>query len=143
MSNVTPPHLRRTISARVGGEVMTEQQHRDHVDIHQILKRFDKTGILDHTVQFEGKYGDFTTFPDFQEAQFKIREAEEMFLTVPAKIRAQFDNNPGKFIDWITDDANFHQVAELGFSTAHLTEPPAPEPEPEPPGFPDPADQGS
>ena len=133
MSHITPPEYRRRVTARHSDEQITQQDFGPICDIHNILERFKKKGVLDHVAQFEGTYGNFLDFPDFQEAQFRIKEAEEMFLTVPAKIRQMHDNEPGKFIDWVTDPANYEEIAALGFSTDHLPEPPAPQEPPAPP----------
>lgn len=102
-------------------ESMTEQSHKDECDIHNILRKYEKTGMITHTNQYAGTYGDFTNALDFQEAQNVIAEAASMFETVPSKIREQFDNDPAQFLDFIQNDDNREQIEEMGFDTSHLT----------------------
>ncbi|AXL14615.1 internal scaffolding protein [Microviridae sp.] len=103
------------------GESMTEQSHKDECDIHNILRKFEKTGMINHVAKHQGTYGDYTNALGFQEAQIVIAEAQSMFETVPSKIREEFDNDPAKFLDFIQDDDNREQMSEMGFDTSHLT----------------------
>jgi phage internal scaffolding protein len=113
---------------------LTEQSHKNSCDIHGIMRRYEKTGVLEHTQKYEGKYGGFPGSIDFQEHMNIIIEAEKMFMTVPAKIRAQFNNEPGEFVDYMQDDKNYDQIKEWGFDVSHMTNPnpqPAKKPEPQ------------
>ena len=38
---------------------MTEQAHKDDVDIHKIMKRYERTGIIDHLAKHKGTYMDY------------------------------------------------------------------------------------
>lgn len=102
-------------------ESMTEQSHKDECDIHIILRKFEKTGMITHVAAHAGTYGDYTDALGFQEAQNVIAEAASMFESVPAKIREQFENDAGKFLDFIQNDENREQMEEMGFDTSHLT----------------------
>lgn len=111
----------------------TKQSHRDECDINQIMKRFEKTGMIEHTNQFQGNYGNFTEVPpDYQSAVDLVRAADEMFLTIPAKVRSVFDNDAGRFLAFVQDPANVEQMYELGLAKRPPT-PPAPETPAEPP----------
>lgn len=114
------PARDRTI-LRDFGEGMTEQQYKDECDIHIILRKFEKTGMLTHVAAHAGTYGDYVNAVDFQEAQNVLAEARSMFETVPAKIREMFHNDPAEFLDFMQNDDNREQMEELGFDTSHLT----------------------
>jgi len=47
------------------GDGLTEQNHKDETDINNIVRKYNKTGLIDHLNQFEKQYGDMTGF-DYQ-----------------------------------------------------------------------------
>lgn len=59
-------------------------------------------------------YGDFTDMPDLKEALDRVRLAEELFMTLPAKLRTRFDNSPWKLNDFITNTDNIEEGIKLG-----------------------------
>lgn len=79
-----------------------------------------------------GFYGDFTGVEDYHTNLERIRKADESFMTLPAKIRKEFDNDPGKLLAFLSDESNREKAIELG-----ILEKPAPVTvEPEPPAEP-------
>lgn len=111
------PRARPTIDT---GQGLTEQHHKASVDIHTIMRKFKEQGIFEHTSQHAGTYGDYLNCPDFQQAAQHIAEAESMFESVPAEIRLQFDNHPGKFVSFMTDPDNVEAIQGMGFNADHL-----------------------
>lgn len=97
------------------GKGRTKQAHKDECDINRILAKYIKTGILNHYNKYGGSYGDFTSV-DFHEAMNLVAEAQEMFDELPAKARSKFENDPGKFLDFVQDEANAEQLYDLGLS---------------------------
>lgn len=116
----------RRLPTVIAGESKTLQNFKDECDINNIMKKFERTGMLNHAKAFEGGYGDFTDTPvDFQEAMNIVLRAEEMFATVPAKVRKEFDNDAGKFLSFVEDPANLERCRELGLALP-VEEPAAP-----------------
>ncbi len=98
-----------------GGPTLTKQAFKKECDVNTIMKRFEKSGLLDHVNTHEGAYGDYTNFPqDYQACVNQVMGAKEMFDTIPAKIRARFGNDPGVFLGFATDPANKAEMIELG-----------------------------
>lgn len=91
----------------------TKQAHKDECDINLIVKQFHKTGVVNHAAKYEGNYGEFTAI-DYHEAMNAVVAAEQMFMSLPAKIRARFQNDPGGFIDWATDPSNAEEMRTMG-----------------------------
>lgn len=114
----------------------TEQSHKDSCDIVLIMRQAQRTGMVNHLAQHEGRYMDLANRPDFQSAQNIIAEANSTFETVPSKIRELFHNDPGEFLEFIQNESNRDHMIELGFGDAHL--PPRQEDPPpgDPPGDP-------
>lgn len=93
----------------------TEQAHKSDCDIQTILKKYQQHGVIQHNHSIQGTYGDYINAPDFTEAQNLIAEAKSMFETVPARIRADFDNDPAKFLEFTQNEANRERMIEYGF----------------------------
>lgn len=117
----TVKERRRVAISFEDDEGLTEQSHKESCDIHVIMKKAAKTGLVEHVNQYQGTYGEFGHGPDFHQAMNLIANAEQMFETIPAEIRKKFGNDPGVFLDWINNDKNYDEVAELGFDNSHLT----------------------
>lgn len=114
---------RRLVRNCVGAS-KTLQNFKEECDINNIMKKFERTGMLNHAKEFEGGYGDFTNTPvDYQEACNIILEAERMFMTVPSKVRKEFDNDPGKFLEFVENPENIDRCRELGLAVPKAEEP--------------------
>lgn len=120
MSITTPEKYRREVNYTPEGESMTEQSHVESCDIHNILKKYERTGILEHVNANKAFYGDVSNVPDFKQAQNTVIAITAVFNTLPAKYRDQLDNDPQKFLDFVTDPANKQTLAELGMPNDHL-----------------------
>lgn len=132
-----PPVHGRFYRKRVGVSFkqpsLAKQAFKDECDINNIMKRFERDGILNHFNQYGGQYGDFTDAPDYHDAMNKITAANEMFLTLPAAIRARFSNDPGEFLAFVDKPENANALIEMGLARPNPGNPPAPPPAPEPP----------
>lgn len=95
---------------------MTKQEFKDQCDINNIIKSFKLTGQITHIARnaAQGMYMDLPDELDFQTALNTIREAEEAFDSLPAKIRERFQNDPGQFLAFLSDPANKEEATKLG-----------------------------
>lgn len=93
---------------------MTKQSFKEDCDINTIMERYTRTGVLpDNTRQ--SAFGDFVDAPSFQEALDIVRYSNEQFEALPAKVREEFQNDPGRFLAFAEDEANAERLADLGF----------------------------
>lgn len=106
-------------------ESLAQASDATETDINVIVERFSKTGQLP-VINLTPLTGDFSNVVDFRDAQEKLKEANEAFAQVPAKLRARFDNDPQKFIDYVLDPENNDELVKLGLKD----KPKAPPPEP-------------
>lgn len=113
----------RAVKLKCEEPTLTEQAHLASCDIRNIMGKYERTGVLEHTKQYEGTYGDFLNVPDFQEAQNHLAATRSMFESIPSSIREQFDNDPAQFVEFMTDENNREHISDLGLSTNHLPEP--------------------
>lgn len=89
------------------------QEFRDEVDINTIAKRFGLTGELPENVPMVLQ-GDFLEAKNFQQSWDLIVAARESFQAMPAEVRAEFDNDAGRFVEFTSNPKNFDRAAELG-----------------------------
>ena len=106
----------------------TQQQFKDEVDINTIVERFGKAGQMPEKMNFPTAQEFEETF-DFQTALNKTIEARESFMTMPAKARARFNNDPQKFMEFIHDPENAQEAVKLGLAIVRK-EPEKPEEKP-------------
>lgn len=95
------------------GVSMTKQSFREESDINQIIKRFEKTGMIT-VAQREGFFGDVSDIRDYKEAVDLVQRADALFMEMSAEIRARFDNDPEKMVLFLDDEANRAEAEELG-----------------------------
>ncbi|AXH75169.1 MAG: internal scaffolding protein [Microviridae sp.] len=98
---------------------MTKQSFKDECDVNRIIARFQATGELPNINNLPPQYLDVTAV-DFQEHQNFIAGAFSLFHELPAKIRDKFENNPGAFFDFCSQDKNRPELAEMGLLRADL-----------------------
>jgi len=92
---------------------LTKQSFAEECDINTIVRRFGISGELPQNVVMP-TYQDFEGVFDFQTAMNAILQANESFMSMPAEVRARFNNNPALFVDFCSDDANMEEAIKLG-----------------------------
>lgn len=115
---------------------LTVQDAKDECDINLILARFEKTGVLEHTKNAQPQYGDFTDIPHYQESLNMALKAQNMFMDLPAGIRAKFQNDPMNFLQFANNPENQEAMIDMGLATRReaptTAKTPAPEADPTP-----------
>ena len=101
---------------------LTEDHHKEECNIKNkilsILRDGDLSGINDRPPQSI----DLSTVPDFMQAQQLITEANSMWEQIPAKIRAQFNNDQQTFLEFMHDPKNKTAIGELGFDNSYIVD---------------------
>lgn len=117
-------HRRHAICFK-GTKRMTESHHKDKCDIHRIVKSAVRTGFFDHVSSVQADSSDAFTIPDFKTAMDKIAAAKSAFHELPSKIRFEFRNDPGLYVQFCSDPKNLPRLRELGLANPLVD--PAPE----------------
>lgn len=107
-----------------GDVALTVQSEARDCDINEIMKRYEKTGLLPHLNRFEGVYGDVGPSVDYHEAMNIVVKAQEMFMELPAQLRARFGNDPGEFMKFVQDPENAEEMVKLGIAEVREPEKP-------------------
>lgn len=94
----------------------TKQSYAEDADINNIVARFLKTGNLPDNIRSGGWVSqDFTKAPEnYQEAMRIIIDARSQFMSLPAKLRDKFKNDPGQLESWLADPDNLEDSYKYG-----------------------------
>ena len=96
------------------GESLTQQSHAQAADVRNIIKQYDRTGLIANVNKGIAQYGDYSEINEYAEALNMVREANESFAEIPSHIREQFNNNAGLFFEFATDPKNSEKMMEMG-----------------------------
>lgn len=119
------PHLTRfrtayspavRVQTDTGKVSRTKQSFAKVCDINNIMKQYQKTGLIDHVSTYNGDYGDFTNATDYHDSMNRILQADDAFSTLPAELRSRFQNDPSQFLDFVGDPANKQAMIDMGLS---------------------------
>lgn len=91
----------------------TKQADLAATDINLIMARYMKTGVLPEGVSASELYGDFSTVPDFLEAQNIVARANEQFDALPAALRKEFDNDAARFLEFASNPDNTQALGDM------------------------------
>lgn len=97
---------------------LTSQAFKEESDINYIVEKFTRNPD-DFLLQSrrEPQYGDFTQMPNnYHDALNQVRNADAAFMDLPASLRSQFDNDPGKLLAFCSDGKNYDKAVELGLA---------------------------
>lgn len=144
------------VEHRVGNDEpsMTRQEFADECDINMLMKRYEGHGqtinyLLAQPAQ-GGQYLDFADIPDTLMGYMEfMKTAEAAFMTLPAIVRKEFENNAYAFCEFASDPSNLDQMRTWGLAAPAKPEvaeglgtppggaaPPAPPAAPAAPGAP-------
>lgn len=114
------PIDRPRVYTEVGEESLTKQSFRKECDINYIMKKFQQQYGVDlmtvHPRALGGHFGDFSEVLDYRSAIEQVRKAEAGFMELPAQLREKFDNDPGRFLEFVQNPANLNELVNLGLA---------------------------
>lgn len=99
----------------------TEQHHKAECDINNVIKKYDKTGLITHVNTAKATYGDYTDINEYQESLNIVIKAENAFMEMPSSIRKKFGNDPGLFMEFISNPDNLEEMITLGIAERPIT----------------------
>lgn len=95
----------------------TQQHHKKDCDVNNIIKKYDKTGLITHVNHMKAQFGDFSEVMDYQEAQNVLIGVQEHFMQLPSYVRKQFDNDPETFMNFVSNPDNADEMIKYGLAT--------------------------
>lgn len=116
----TPYGDRVRVTADPVGESLTQQHFKKETDIVHIIKKHDRTGIIEHVARGVAQYGDYSEVNEYREALDMVNNANASFMQIPAEIRQMFGNDAGAFFEFATDPKNEEKMIQLGLAEAPI-----------------------
>lgn len=103
---------------------LTRQEFADECDINKLMAQYEKTGMLpSSTNPVPPRYLDVSDVPDLMLAHQILQDATASFMSLPATVRRDFDNDPIKFVTFAENPDNLPKLREWRLA------PPLPTPE--------------
>lgn len=103
---------------------LTRQEFADECDINKLMEQYEKTGFLPANVnRSEPAYLDVSNVPDLPEALNMLNAATTAFMSLPAKVRRDFDNDPMQFIAFAENPENLDKMREWKLAPPAPVEP--------------------
>ena len=106
------------------GDSLTQQSHAAAADVRNIIKQYDRTGLIANVNKGIAQYGDYSEINEYAEALNMVAEANQSFAEIPSHIREQFNNNAGLFFEFATDPKNKEKMIEMGLAERPYVAPP-------------------
>ncbi|QCQ84850.1 internal scaffolding protein [Blackfly microvirus SF02] len=103
---------------------LTRQEFADECDINKLMAQYEKTGILPANNPMPPRYLDVSDVPDLPQALNLLNEATTAFMSLPATVRRDFDNDPVKFIQFAENSENLPKLREWKLAPEAPQEPP-------------------
>lgn len=97
-----------------GSESKVQQHFKDEVDINKMIKKYKKTGLMRGISPDKMRFGDFSNVPDYMTLRNKVINIEQLFMKYPSEVRARFDNDASKFVEFMQNSDNFAEAVKLG-----------------------------
>lgn len=94
---------------------LTQQHQEEEANINTIVRRFGITGTMPTNLRTP-TYEDFDEIYDYRTALEAVRNAERSFMSIPAEVRARFDNDPQAFMEFCNDPSNLEEMRTLGLA---------------------------
>lgn len=101
-------------------ETRTRQEFKYESDINTIIDQF---GIGEHPIDIQNwktNVDIYDAVNDYQTALNQLVEADRQFMSLPAKIRSRFDNDPAQFVDFVSDEANAEELIQMGLANPRI-----------------------
>lgn len=106
------------------GPSMTRQEFADECDINKLMERYEGAGGLPPApgVPF---YFDASELPeDYMSVMNIMNEAGQAFMTLPAQVRKEFDNDATRFVEFALNKDNIGKMREWGLAPEEAPPPP-------------------
>jgi len=124
------PLERERVQTKIEGLSLAKQSFGKECDINNIMRKFEKTGLVNHLNNHNGGYGNYIGYEDYHSSLNKILAADNAFKALPPAIRNKFSNDPAQFLEYAQNADNLPEMRELGLAPPEppklpIDEPPA------------------
>lgn len=97
-------------------ESLTHQEFKEESDINTIIDRF---GIGENPIEAQKWVTDLdiANAPStYMDVMNELNAARDQFMSLPSKLRARFDHDPGQFVAFVSDENNLAEMVSMGLA---------------------------
>lgn len=116
------------IDCSEGGRV--KPSFKEDTDVNEIMRKYQRTGTIEHITQKTPMYGDFSQITDYKTASDLVLTAKSAFMELPADLRSSFGHDPQNLLTFLEDGGDIEDHLE---AIREDTRPETPPPPDEPP----------
>lgn len=109
---------RKRVQMKPQGESLTQQHFAKDADVRNIIKQYDRTGLIANVQRGVAQYGDYSEINEYRESLDMVNRANDNFMQLPAELREMFGNDAGSFFEFATNPENDEKLIELGLKEA-------------------------
>lgn len=110
----------KRVQMKPEGESLTQQHFAKDADVRNIIKQYDRTGLIANVARGVAQYGDYSEVNEYRESLDMVNRANDNFMQLPAEIRQLFGNDAGTFFEFATNPENDKKMIELGLKEAPI-----------------------
>lgn len=110
--NYNPDVLTRLTGLACPADTFTVASQARDSELSVIMQQFGMTGHVPGSLEMPS-YMDFDEVFDYQSALHQVMRAQESFMLIAPEIRSRFDNDPGKFLEFVYDPSNKDEVVKM------------------------------
>jgi len=103
------------------GESRTKSEYAADLDRNEIMRKYEHFGVMPHELREQGFYADVSNIPNYQDSLIAVQNGKQAFMTLPARIRKRFGNDPQNLLDFLSDDNNYEEAVKLGIIKPDLS----------------------
>lgn len=95
---------------------MTKQEFVKECDVNNVIKSYSPRAMAVMIAEnaARARYEDLPDEIDFQASIDLVRQAEASFMTLPAKVRDRFGQDPAQFLAFLSNPENVDEARALG-----------------------------
>lgn len=103
------------------GPGLTKQSHKEQVDINYIVRKYQKTGLLEFARNVAPTFMEVDAI-DYQEALQIVLEGQRAFDEMPSNMRKRFRYDPAEFLAFTENPDNLEEMYDMGLATRPVQE---------------------
>lgn len=96
------------------GPGLTRQDFKNECNVNKIVAKFSMNDLALGMQQNPGQYADLSSVGSYHESLIIVDRANETFAKYPSSLRKKFQNDIGKFLQFMDDPKNLEESQKLG-----------------------------
>lgn len=113
---------RDDFQSKIPTQSETQEAFKEEVDINRVVALYQRTGNDQLLSVAPRPFGDDPRPTDYHTVMNRVAEFTQDFEMLDSKTRKEFDNDPLKMLDWVSDPENKQEAIKKGYLPASQNE---------------------